>query len=317
MIRTLCLSTALAITTSLATAQTSINFRTIFWNMQSGNADVSVLEGQIEEKASVSVWGFSEVSSNADLSRFEAAAERGGTGDYEAILGLTGCSDKLGIVFNTDAVELIEASELTDLALGTSCLRAPLVAHFKGKETGLEFFYVVNHLARGNAAARLEQAEGLSDWLETHSVPTILGGDLNADFHIQLGDNGQRDAAFDALVDDGPYVWVRPETLVKTEDSDSFQTVLDFVLVGNIPMGWMAESTILNRDGDTPATVVDFDDDASQTDHRPVDAVFQLTDAPDPCVQEDNCVDVSRDDVAERIEALEMELARLKALFEE
>lgn len=315
MLRTLLICCLTALSTS-ASAQSSIEFRTIFWNMQSGNADTTTLAQQITAKGSVGVWGFSEVQSNADLATFEAAAEAGGSSNYEGILSLTGCSDKLGIVFNEDVVELLNAFELSDLNLGNACLRAPLVAHFKGRQTGLEFFYVVNHLARGNAQSRLEQAEGLVDWLGTHSIPTILGGDLNADFHIQLGDQGQRDAAYDELVADGPYVWVRPKTLVKTEDNDNFQTVLDFVLAGNIPMGWTATSTILEREGNFPATAIDFGDDATQTDHRPVEAVFQLTDIVDPCEQEDNCVVVERDEALDRIAILEAELAKLRALVE-
>ena len=315
MLRTALICGLAAISTT-AFAQDTISFRTIFWNMQSGNADPAFLAGQITEKGAVGVWGFSEVQNNADLMIFEAAAEAGGSAEYASILGLTGCGDNLGIIFNTEVVELIEAFELTALNLGNNCLRAPLVARFRGLETGIEFFYVVNHLARGNATARLEQAEGLAEWLTTHDVPTILGGDLNADFHIQLGDQGQRDPAFDALVADGPYVWVRPEVLVKTEDSDQFQTVLDFVLVGNIPMGWSAESTILERDGNVAAVAVDFDDDPTQTDHRPVDAVFMLTGVVDPCVQEDDCITVERDAILERINALEAELDALRALVE-
>lgn len=254
----------------------TISFRTIFWNMESGGASLSTLERQIAQKSKVSLWGLSEVEGQSDLSRFEAASETKPGQDFQSILSSTGCSDRLGVMFDKAVFELIDSFELSALNFGNDCHRAPLVGHFKIKDTDIEFYYVVNHLARGNAGLRLKQTEGLSDWAQTHAVPTILGGDLNADFHITEGDSGNRDAAFDAMIVSGPFTWIRPARLLKTEDNDRYMTVLDFVMVANMPASWSAVSTILQREGDSAAVSVDFDDDNQQTDHRPVDTILTI-----------------------------------------
>jgi hypothetical protein len=101
-------------------------------------------------------------------------------------------------------------------------------------------------------------------------------GDYNINFHVFQGDAGNRDQGFDNLIEGGIVQWVRPLTLVKTEDSDAYNTVLDFVFVANPPAGWSGQSRILEREGDQVATSHDFDDNSTTPDHRPVDAIFVL-----------------------------------------
>lgn len=264
---------------SAAPADDPVTLRVVSWNLQgnAGGSDPALIAEQLTAKDGVDVWGLSEVDAD-EFDRFRDAcgADEGGT--WEIVEGTTAASStRLAIVYDADRLELLGQEELTDLQ-PSSGLRAPLVARFRGRETGQEFLFMVNHLARGNRQSRLTQAEGLHDWALSRSLPVIATGDYNIDFHIFQGDDGRRDPGFDALVENGAFTWVRPLTLVKTQSSDSFDTILDFVFVANEDLlpAWSGSSRILTRAGDAVAVTHDFDDSGPETDHRPVDAIFML-----------------------------------------
>jgi hypothetical protein len=312
------LAAALAAGTAAAQEE-RVSFRVAGWNMESGESDDALLRRQLGEKQGVHVWGLSEVRNAAALAEFEHGAEEGEGSDYAALLGSTGGADRLAIVYSTARFDLVDEEELFDIQ-PTSGQRAPLVAHLRGKQTGREFKFMVNHLARGNAGARLEQARRLNAWAGEQAVPVVAVGDYNFDYHVDFGDQGDRDAGFDALTRDATFVWARPELLVKTQADDAFVSVLDFVFVANPPPGWTGVSTILERDGDVAAlaTAVDFDDDARQTDHRPVDAVFSFAAAPDPDDtignDEDGDASFDRGGVRRRLDEIERSLRELRDL---
>lgn len=289
------------------------------WNMESGESQDTLLERQLGEKKGVDVWGLSEVRNSTALSAYETGSEIGEGANFDAVLGTSGRSDRLAIIFNTERLTLLSYEELDDPEFRNH--RAPLVATFEGKESGIEFLFMVNHLARGNADARLKQARFLNEWVRDQALPVMAVGDYNFDYHITFGENGRRDDAFDAMIEDEAWIWLEPETLVKTQASDSFMTVLDFVFVANPPLGWMAESTILSRSGDDAATAVDFDDSNSETDHRPVDAVFRGKIGPPRAIDalEDELVALQDNDaeLLSRIQALENEVERLKSQLEQ
>lgn len=316
-IRSFLLAAALAAVPAAALAQSeTITLRVAGWNMESGESDDNLLRGQIAEKGGVDIWGFSEVRDGGALTSFELGAEDGEEGQFDALLGTTGGGDKLAIAFDTTVLELLGSEELTTMQAGNPSHRAALVAHFKGKRTGQEFKVMVNHLARGDNALRLDQAEFLNQWASTQALPVIALGDYNFDYHVDFGDGGNRDPGFDAMVANGAFIWVRPETLVKTQASDSFNTVLDFVFVANPIPGWSGKSVILDRDGDGPAPVGDFDDDNQQTDHRPVDAVFEMIVAGDADDEDEGDDAVSREDILERLDAIEQELGQIRTLVQ-
>jgi hypothetical protein len=292
-----------------------VSLRVAGWNMESHESDDAPLREQLAAKQGVDVWGLSEVRDADALAAFELGAEQGENADFEALLGTTGGGDKLAVIFDTTVVELVGLEELTELQEGISNHRAALVAHFRGRSTGQEFLFLVNHLARGDRALRRRQAAFLNDWAEAQTLPVIAVGDYNFDYHVAFGDGGERDPAFDAMVEDGAFIWVRPETLVKTQASDSFQTVLDFVFVANPIPAWTGESVILARAGDEPAPPGDFDDSDQATDHRPVDATFSMVMPQDDEDEQPDAEDVlARDEILERLDAIEAEIGALREL---
>lgn len=302
-------------------AQQSISFRVAGWNMESGESSDSFLQMQIGEKDGIDLWGFTEVRNDEALQAFEIGAEQGERADFERILGASGGADRMGIVYNTTRLQLLEQSEIepNDPNLFRRH-RKPLIAKFRGVTTGIEFIFMVNHLARGDAGARKAQARFLNSWALSQSDPIIAVGDYNFDYHVSFGDGGDRDAAFDELVEDGRWVWVKPTRLTKTQASDRFNSVLDFVFVANPLSNWSATSTILSRAGDAPAPIGDFDDDREATDHRPVDAIFTARLANrlmDRREDEGLTSESSREALEVRLEALESEAREIRALLTE
>ncbi len=263
----------LLVSLSVSASAETIQLRVVGWNVESGDADTETIAGRIEDEEKVDIWGLSEVASEDDAERYEEAAEDGENADYELILGTTGRDDRLAIIYNTERLEKISVDELHWINI-RGRVRAPLVAKFRGKTTGKEFLFMVNHLFRGSASGRKTQSRLLNEWAKRQSLPIIAVGDYNYDWHYQTGDE-DHDAGYDLLTKDAVFWWVRPERLVPT-NSSGYNSVLDFVFASGDAAGWQYRSNILAIRGDFPDT-------SKKSDHRPVDAIFALvTDGPGP-----------------------------------
>ena len=293
-----------------------VTLRVIGWNMQSDfttkkkESNPDFLAKQIAAKKGVQIWGLCEVLDDKTFNKFIAGAKKTG-GDYAGVLGKTGNRDKMGIIYDKKRLELLGTEELKLIQINSG-LRAPFVGKFKGKTTGQQFLFVVNHLARGDDDARLQQCKMLNQWAKTQTLPVVMVGDYNIDFDVKKGDAGKRDPGFDELLKDNRFIWVRPQQLVKTQASNQFNSVLDFVFVANVPFHWSAESRILNRENDEEAIDNDFDDDAQSTDHRPVDAVltFRPPGGGGGRSREEIVKEIA--DLKKRIEDLEEQLKKVK-----
>jgi hypothetical protein len=275
----------------------------VSWNLESGDIDPNVVANRIGGFQDVDLWGFSEVGA-PDAETFESGAEVGEGANFEGILGTTGGGDRLLIVYDADRFELLDDEDLTGIVWQN--VRAALIGHFRERQTGLEFKFMVNHLHRGNANNRHEQARVLNAWAAGQSLPVIAVGDYNFDYDIVTE---AHDLGFDNMTANGVLEWVRPDTLVLTQCSATnsgtcqFDSVLDFVFVSGEAQDWQAESVIIVEPGDFP-------DDATTPDHRPVSGT--LNTAIQPIVEP-----VTREMLLEQIERLEAELAALRALVEQ
>jgi len=271
------------------------------FNVESGAASPNVIAEQIGPLDDIDLWGFSEVQNSTAARTLERGAEDGESASFESILGTTGGEDRLLIVYNSDRLERVQSGELNELNIGGN-VRAPLWARFRIKPSGPEFIFMVNHLYRGNTAGRHAQAQGLANWAQTQTVPVIATGDYNFDWHFQTGDTNH-DRGFDLITAGGFFRWVRPAVLVPTNCS-FHKSVLDFVFVSGEAQSWQAESEILFPEDsycpDTPST----------SDHRPILAKFDLAREEPPPVPS------GKEAVLRKIEALERELAELRALVE-
>jgi endonuclease/exonuclease/phosphatase family metal-dependent hydrolase len=287
------------------------------WNVESGDSNPQTIKAQLGEYEGVDLWGLSEVLvTNAET--FEQGAEIGEGVDFEHIVSSTGGAIRLLILYNADRFEKISHEELED-PLTDPNQRNPLVAHLRDKPTGIEFLFVVNHLARNNEAGRHAQAEFLNDWAanDAGGLPIIAVGDYNFDYDIVTE---VRDEGFDLMTANGVFEWVRPPVLVTTQCSVvnvnqcQFNSVLDFVFVAGDAQNWDATSEIVVKPGDFP-------DDNTTSDHRPVRADIILPGdeviiTPTITPTEESAV-VTKADILEKIAELEAELAELKALVEQ
>ncbi|MDB4444405.1 hypothetical protein N9174_03615 [bacterium] len=216
---------------------------------------------------------------------------------FKIILGSTGTSDRSIIIYDSDKFELLDFMELRHVNIGGR-VRAPLVAKFKVKSSGTEFFFMVNHLYRSKAARRLQQASMLNDWASRQQLPVIAVGDYNFDWSVIDGDT-DHDEGYDNMTANSVFEWVRPAILLNTHDSD-FNSVLDFVFASRDAKNWAVNSTILVEHNDFPDT-------NETSDHRPVHAKFNLSQS----------ASVSKEDILEKIEKLKEDIENLKELVEQ
>ncbi|NNG17739.1 MAG: endonuclease/exonuclease/phosphatase, partial [Gemmatimonadales bacterium] len=273
--------------------------RVMSWNLESGGSAVTTIAAQIQAFDGIDIWGFSEVPSNAKT-QYQRGAGLGEGAFFDGVMSQSGGGDRLLIVFDTGRFDLLGSAELDEINSPELHHRSPLVAHFREKATGLEFKFMVNHLARGDNSRRHIQATQLNDWAETQTLPVVAVGDYNFDWDLPNGTS--HDQGFDNLLADDVFVWVKPDPVKRTQCSEEdggcrFNSVLDFVFVAGPAKSWTAESDVVVRAGDFP-------DNDLTSDHRPVEAMF-VTDTAEA---------TTRAQILARIVALEAELAALRAL---
>ena len=284
--------------------QTVVKVRS--WNVESGGSSITTIAEQIAAADGVDIWGLSEVHGFQAVQPFELAAEDGEGANYESYFGTTGGGDRLLIIYNEDRFELLAEFQLNHINIDQSG-RAPLVVHLKVRETGIDFYFMVNHLFRGNSSKRHQQSRLLNEWAESVDIPVIAAGDYNYDWEV-IGGDGDHDLGYDLLTAGNIFTWVRPDTLIRTQCSATssgncrFNSVLDFVFTANMPEAWEANSTILVEPGDFP-------DNAQTSDHRVVEGVFEI---PSRISLEE-----LKSQINERILTLENELKDLKNLLDQ
>lgn len=216
------------------------------------------------------LWGLSEVASPEAAQIFRNAIAAGS--DYESILGTTGTTDRLQIVYNTQRLKLTQpALELREVS-GT---RKPLVAQFQLQPSGPEFLFMVNHFNRRDAAVREAQAAAVREWATAQSLPIIAAGDYNFD----VDPNTKKgNPAFEIFRQDDLFSWIEPDCVTQkncpqtgTQCNPRFNSILDFTFVTGAAKSWQANSAILFAENDYCLR-----EKLGFSDHRPVVATFEI-----------------------------------------
>lgn len=241
------------------------------WNLESGDSDSMFLAKQIEQWSTIDLWGFSEVQNAKALETVCKGMARSRPGSRIAyVLGNTGRADRLAIVYDENVFQYFGSIELNNVNVGGT-LRAPLVAKFQERATGVTFLFVTNHFYRGKSseeARRNEQSRRLREWAASQDLPVISVGDYNFDCDVE---DGKCNSAFYDLVKGDTFSWVKPQNPMRTQCNRRYNSILDFIFSSGIAQGWAAESVILN---DHRAAC---DDNKQKSDHRPVVAVFSTS----------------------------------------
>lgn len=264
----------------------------VSWNVESGGSDDQVIRARIASFQGVDLWGLSEVASATSAGTFELGAEDGEDANFERVVGSTGGGDRLAILFNAERFRLVRSEELSNINQGNH--RAPLVAELEEISSSRKFLFMVNHLARANNTLRHQQGTKLNEWVRTQTLPVVAVGDYNFDWEVQGGDQ-DHDRGYDNMTAGGAWTWVRPATLIKTQCSPNFDSVLDFVFVNGAAQGWVGSSQIVVEPNDC-------DPSPQKSDHRPVVAKFNAGASGQ----------VTKQRLLQRIEEIERQLNQLK-----
>lgn len=238
-----------------------------FWNVESDGADTNVIAQQLPEFSGHAIYGLTEVPEAA----FETYREALGEG-FKSIQGTHFKEDHLQLIYDDTQVELLswnEVDEIGDIQMNKfpRVQRSPLLARFKQRDGGVEFYIVVNHLARGSAEFRQQQATGLREWARNRQMPIIAIGDYNFDYEFDT-DRGNK--AFSNFMQDNVWKWIKPVELIDTnwydregDGEDDFPgSMLDFAFVAGAAKAQDWQCEVIVREGDFP-------DDETTSDHRP------------------------------------------------
>lgn len=243
-------------------------FKILAWNVESDGADPAVIAKQLKELDGYQLYALSEVNKR----NFDAFRQSLGPA-FKSINGTHKENDHLQMIYNAEQLELIRWSEMEEhggvkFNRENRSLRCPLLARFRDKKTDEQFQVVANHLARGNAKFRTQQAIGLREWARLQTIPTIAIGDFNFDYEFKTMRGNE---AFAQFTRDNVWKWIEPEKLIDTNwydregdgEDDYPGSMLDFAFVAGPAKGQSWKCEVIVREGDFP-------DDKKTSDHRPI-----------------------------------------------
>ncbi len=244
------------------------------WNIESDGSDPAVIMEQLKElqkSKTFSILALSEVPRDSQKMFGDFFGSYG-----KSLLGTTGNNDRLVLAWDSSIYEYVDSSELLEVdnfRMGEGGHRAPLSVRLKRKVDGIEFNVINNHLARGKAEMRNNQAEKLVEWARRQSTPLVAVGDYNMDLDFATLKGNE---AFSIMQRDGIFEWKRPKELIDTNwadgnkdgEDDYPNSMLDFIFVAGAAKTWNFDVENIVRAGDFP-------DDEKTSDHRPVRAVIR------------------------------------------
>jgi endonuclease/exonuclease/phosphatase family metal-dependent hydrolase len=278
-------------------------FRILAWNVESNRpneepvSDTATIAAQLvafmkDAETKASLVALSEVEPKSVVAYQQAVANGlSTTVDYvTSASGGFGDSDSLLLIVDRARFEVLDAIEIHRYAgvignfnvmepdkpeTGALRARSPLAVRLKDLANQKEFWVIVNHLARGEAKLRTEQAKMLRQWAADKKEPVITVGDFNFDFDFktQKGNDG-----FKAMIEGDVWEWLKPDPLIDSNWSDDRRvtdrrvdrypdSILDFVFVANEAKKWNGKSSVVVREGDFP-------DNEKTSDHRPIISSF-------------------------------------------
>ncbi len=247
------------------------------WNIESGGSDNEVILAQMKDLAAKQFDGKLDIIALSETPPGSGDLWKSVLPGGALVMGTTGDSDRLCIVYNGERFEEVRVQQLNKFdkfTLNPGNQRSPLIVHLRDKATGYEFVVLNNHLARGNADRRKEQALGLSAWAREQNLPLIAVGDYNFDFDFATKSGNE---AFRAFLQDGVWKWNEPKELIDSnwddrdkDGKDNYpDSLLDMVFTAGVAKEWQVAVNVIVRKGDFP-------DDDKTSDHRPVRVLVKV-----------------------------------------
>ncbi|KFZ37983.1 hypothetical protein HR45_05580 [Shewanella mangrovi] len=230
------------------------------YNVEGGykpDATEPTVAGYIQQAPKADVYMLSELT----ISWAKPLAKTMGDYQFVASKNAIETTDALGIFFNPQRFSLVDQSELV---FGVNKYERPaLIATLKDRTTGKTVTIVGNHLMRGAAEQRQQQARMLVQWVKQQADTVIALGDYNFDYDLPTAKGNQ---AFNLFMDSGEWHWIKPSKLIKSNCDANYNSILDFVFVHGSYQS--ATSNILFPEEEY------CHDDEQRPDHRPVVATI-------------------------------------------
>lgn len=249
--------------------ENAFSARFLCWNIESEGSYPRVIANQVKAMGSYDVYAFTEFLPDAEKLFVESLGER-----FQLVVSRSGHNDRLATAFDKRVFDLVKVFEIEEINFKHR-YRAPLVVHLKEKRTGIEFYVMNNHLARGKEQVRDIQAEQLVQWARVQLLPTVALGDYNFDYVFETE---KGNSAFAKMLKDNVWKWIKPVELVDTNWYDNPQapdgfddypgSMLDFAFVSGPAKAWKMTCRIIVRPGDFP-------DDETTSDHRPFELIIE------------------------------------------
>lgn len=240
-----------------------VSTKILSWNVESDGANPQVIAKHLQEFKGYDIYALTEVLPEA----FGEFARAVGS-DFDSIESRSGNSDRMQILYNQKKFELVRQLELDKINyLGR--YRSPLVIHLRDKKNQAEVLVMVNHLARGKAEVRNEQAKQLVAWARDQNLPILAVGDYNYDY-VFADKNGNQ--GFREMLRDNVWTWIEPSELIdsnwfdnpeRPDGKDDYPgSILDFAFAAGSAKTWGLVCNVIVREGDFP-------DNDQTSDHRP------------------------------------------------
>jgi len=231
------------------------------FNVDSGDASDQVIALQLKQSRGIDVWGLGDVWPDGGwVETMHEAAQEAEDLEYGVLVGETGGSARLMLLYRSDRLELLGHEELL-AARGGKRQAAPLVARMRlaGKT---EFLLVLVQLSDG-ARSRAGQTAALEDWARRQGLPVVAFGT----FSFGLAETQGPDEDMQQFLDASGWQWLRPRADVATT-CDRGGRIDDFVLVGGAATTWSGLSEVMFPQSN-------YCPDSGRTSgHRPVQARF-------------------------------------------
>jgi len=213
----------------------SNQFTIVNWNVDSLKPDPHMAALRMARMEGVDLWGICGVRNEQWAEMFRAAAGENEPREVASLLSPTCGTDRLLILYDSRRFELIRHYEFgwedEPWYRPDMVLRPSLVAQLRHRATGQEFLFMVNCLHPKWTAL---QAEKIARWARRQGLPIIAAGTYYFQYNLgaePLRCDGQ--PGFAVLQDGGVFLWVTPQSLIRTYDSP-YNTIEDFVFIANV-----------------------------------------------------------------------------------
>jgi hypothetical protein len=237
------------------------------FNVESGDASDLVIGLQLKKSGGIDIWGLADVWPEGGwVEAMHEAAQAAEGFAYGVLVGETGGSDRLMLLYRSDRLEMLGHDELLAARIDAR-EPAPLTAHLRLAD-GTELLVVLMRLADSDKRRRA-QTGVIADWAARQDLPVVALGTL----FFGLAESEGPDPDMQQFLDASGWAWLRPADSRETS-CERGGRVDDFVLVGGAAADWQGRAEVMFPQNNY------CPDNGRTSSHRPVLARFSTGGGP-------------------------------------